>query len=133
LLFGVAIAFNIITSFFLPREQIEAQSRAAESLAQAFATLPLAFILSSSAAIGEEIFYRGALQPVFGNLVTSVFFAVMHTQVLLTPGVVLIFIVSYVLGVLRARQSTTAAIIAHFVYNFVQLLLLILASSTGVI
>lgn len=130
LLYGVAIVFSILISVLLP-QSID-QSAAAESLAAAFATIPLALLLSSSAAIGEEIFYRGALQPIFGNLLTSLFFAVMHTQLLLSPGIVVIFIVSYVLGWLRQQHSTTAAIIAHFIYNLVQLLLLMLVSSLEV-
>lgn len=130
-LFGVLIVYGSIVALFFSAEQLEAQNEAAQSLAQAFSTLPLALLLASSAAVGEEIFFRGALQPVFGNLLTSIFFALMHTQVLLSPGVILIFIVSLGLGWLRERFSTTAAVIGHFVYNFIQLLLLSLAMSMG--
>ena len=131
ILYGIAIVVSIMISLLLP--QTVDQSAAAESLAAAFATIPLALLLSTSAAVGEEIFYRGALQPVFGNTLTSVFFAVMHTQLLLSPAIVVIFIVSYFLGWLRQKHSTTAAIIAHFVYNLVQLLLLMLVSSVEVV
>lgn len=130
ILYGIAIVFSVLISILLP-ETVD-QTSAAESLAAAFATVPLALLLSASAAVGEEIFYRGALQPVFGNVLVSMFFAVMHTQLLLSPAIVVIFIVSYFLGWLRQKHSTTAAIIAHFVYNMVQLLLLIAASSVGV-
>ena len=130
LLIAVLYAFSIAIFIFQSPETISEQNRAAESLAQAFATPLAALILSLSAAFGEEIFFRGALQPVFGNLITSVFFVAMHTQVFVTPGIILLFIVSMGLGYIRNRYSTTAAIIAHFVYNFFQLIILV---STGTV
>ncbi len=100
------------------------QTAAAEALNSAFATVPLAFILAISAALGEEIWVRGSLQPVFGIFFSSLFFVVLHTQVALTPGVFIIFLISLGLGGVRQRHSTTAAIIAHFIYDFVPLLFL---------
>jgi membrane protease YdiL (CAAX protease family) len=108
----------------LSAEQLEQQNQAAESLAQAFSTLPLAILLSISAATGEEIFFRGAFQPIFGNLLTSGFFVLLHTQYYLSIGTLLIFFVSFMFGWVRARHSTTAAIISHFVYDFILLFLL---------
>jgi membrane protease YdiL (CAAX protease family) len=69
------------------------------------------------------VFFRGAIQPVFGIWVTSLFFTMLHTQYTLTPATLVIFITSLVLGWLRNRQSTSAAITGHFVYNFIQLVL----------
>ena len=131
LVFAYGIIISLLISLgVLSEDQMASQNQAAESFSQAFSTIPLALILSASAAISEEILFRGALQPIFGNLPVSVFFALMHTQNLLSPSVLLIFVVSLALGWLRERQSTTAAIIGHFVYNFVQLLLLILVSNS---
>jgi membrane protease YdiL (CAAX protease family) len=79
-------------------------------------------------ALGEEVFFRGALQPVFGLGLTSVFFALLHTQYTLTPASAGIFLVSLGMGWLRQRYSTTAAIFAHFAYNFIQLALVALAN-----
>lgn len=132
LVYGIFLAI-LVQMGVLSEESITAQNQAADSLAQAFATLPLALILSVSAAVGEEIFFRGALQPIFGNILTSVFFALLHTQSLISPAVIILFFISLGLGWIRERYSTTAAIFAHFVYNFVQLLLLILISSSGVV
>lgn len=111
----------------------EVDDQAAESLAGAFATIPLALLLATSAAVGEEIFFRGALQPIFGNVLTSIFFAMLHTQSLLSPTIILLFGISMGFGWLRDHHGTYAAIIAHFIYNFIQLLLLILISSSGVV
>lgn len=123
ILMGILIAVGVVSEGDLAQ-----QNEATDSLAKAFATLPLALMLSLSAAVGEEILFRGALQPVFGNLSTSVFFALMHTQNLASVGVVLIFIVSYLLGRLRERRGTVAAMAGHFTYNFIQLGFLILGT-----
>jgi membrane protease YdiL (CAAX protease family) len=121
------LIFNVIWTLVTSPELIEQQTSAAEQLNMAFSTLPLAFVLAISASLGEEIWVRGGLQPIFGLGVSSIFFASLHMQVAFTPGIVLILIVSLGLGWLRRRHSTTAAIIAHFCFNFVQLALLALA------
>lgn len=121
------LIFNAIWALLTAPEVIEQQTSAAEQLNFAFSTLPLAFILATSAALGEEIWIRGGLQPIFGLAVSSVFFAALHMQLAFTPGILLILIVSFGLGWLRQRQSTTAAVIAHFCFNFVQLAILALA------
>jgi len=98
----------------------------------AFSTIPLAFLVATTAAVGEEIFFRGAVQPIFGIIPTSIFFALIHTQVLLSPGIVGIFLISLAFGWLRKKYSTTAAIIAHFIYNFLIVLINIAITSVGV-
>jgi|FLYN01.1.fsa_nt_gi membrane protease YdiL (CAAX protease family) len=111
-------------------EQFEEQTNAASQIAQMFNTLPLALILAVSAAVGEEILFRGALQPVFGWIPTSILFALLHIQYTLTPATLIIFVVSLGLGWVRMRQSTTAAIIAHFLYDFVPLALQVAAGGS---
>jgi membrane protease YdiL (CAAX protease family) len=81
----------------------------------------IAFLAAASAAIGEEILFRGALQPVFGIIPTTLFFALLHSQYALTPSTIVIILVGGAFGWLKEKQSTTAAIIAHFAYNFVLL------------
>lgn len=108
-------------------ELLQEQTQAAEQLSLAFATLPLAFMVSVAAAVGEEIWIRGGIQPVFGIYVASIFFTLLHSQVVFTPAMFIIFGLSLGLGWLRQRYSTVAAIIAHFTFNFIQLGLLSLA------
>ncbi|MFW5691549.1 MAG: CPBP family intramembrane glutamic endopeptidase [Chloroflexota bacterium] len=129
-LFAFNIVVNVITLIVDP-DAFEASARASQVLTEALSTLPLALIVATTAAIGEELLFRGALQPIFGNVLVSIFFALLHTQSLLSPGLIFLFLVSYGLGWLRERHSTTTAIIAHFVYNFVQLLLAILIAQSG--
>jgi membrane protease YdiL (CAAX protease family) len=123
LLFMVIIGVSAVWVQLVSPEELQQQTAASDQLAQAFNSLPLAFLISVVVAIGEEIFFRGALQPVFGLWLTSIFFAALHTQYTLTPATIVILITSLALGWLRQRQSTTASIIAHFVYNFIQLAL----------
>ncbi len=129
-LFVIYIFFVVIWQSVTPPEQVIEQTEASQQLAEILSTPLLAFIASLSAAFGEEIFMRGALQPIFGLLPTSIFFALLHTQYLITPGLLLILIISLGFGWLRQRYNTTTAIIAHFVYNFVQLLLVVLITTS---
>ena len=85
------------------------------------------FILALAAGIGEELLFRGALQPVFGLPVTAVLFTIGHVQYGLTPITLLIFVIGLVLGIIRSRTNTTTTIIVHTGYNFVLGLLALLA------
>lgn len=122
-LFLGSIVMAAVWTALVPPEQLAEQTAASSQLANAINSLALVFVVSVSASIGEEIFFRGALQPVFGLVPTSLFFALSHAQYTLTPAALWIVVVSLVFGWLRQRTSTTSAIIAHFVYNFVPLLL----------
>jgi membrane protease YdiL (CAAX protease family) len=125
------IIFGIFMTILFTPDQLEQQNEASRNVAESYATIPLAFTIALSAGIAEEIFFRGALQPVFGNVLTSVFFTLLHVQNLLTPGMIVIFGVSLTLGWLRDKQGTTSAMIAHFVYDFTQLFILTILVSEG--
>ena len=105
----------------------EAATRQVEALIAP--PLPLMLLMLVIIAVGEEVFFRGALQPVFGNLPVSLFFAIMHTQTLFSPLILVLVVVSLGLGWLRDHHSTTAAIIAHFCYNLIQLLIQLAAGT----
>ena len=67
-----------------------------------------------SVAIAEEVFFRGYLMPAFGNVVTSVLFALVHLFVRPTLGSLLTFFPSLFLGYLFLRSgSIIAPILAH--------------------
>jgi uncharacterized protein len=88
-------------------------------------TLMMAFLLAFTSAVGEEIAFRGALQPIFGLWPTAIIFALTHIQYTLTPAVLIILIVGLGLGWLRQRYNTTTAIVAHFLYNFALIALVV--------
>jgi membrane protease YdiL (CAAX protease family) len=86
------------------------------------------FALALTAGIGEELLFRGALQPVLGLWFTAVLFAAAHIQYGLTPATLAVFIIAIVLGIIRQRTNTTVAILVHFSYDFVIGLLALLAT-----
>jgi uncharacterized protein len=91
----------------------------------------IALVLAFSAGIGEEILFRGAIQPRLGIWFTALLFAVAHTQYGLTFGILSIFLIGIVLGYQRKYMNTTACIITHGAYNTVAFLLPLLSQSGG--
>ena len=85
------------------------------------------FILALASGMGEEILFRGALQPVFGIVFTSILFAIVHVQYGLTPITLAVFLLGLILGILRKRTNTTVTIFVHFGYNFILGLMALLA------
>jgi len=118
ILFWTVYALSILWQLLLPPDVIEQQTELSGLIAENIETLSTAFWVAFTAAIGEEIAFRGALQPIFGNWLTSAVFALTHTQYAFTPALGIIFIVSLGFGWARQRYNTTVAIVAHFVYNF---------------
>ena len=80
-----------------------------------------AVMLGVSAGVGEEITMRGALQPRLGLVLTSMLFASLHIQYS-WYGMAVIFVLGLVLGVIRKRASTTAAMAVHVLYDIVAVL-----------
>lgn len=78
-----------------------------------------ALVLGASAGIGEEAIFRGALQPRYGIVLSSLVFALLHApQYGFTFAIVGLFGVSVVLGIVRQRYGTTASMGTHALYNF---------------
>lgn len=88
-----------------------------------------AVILGASAGIGEEAVFRGALQPRFGMVLPSLLFTMLHgPQYGFNVALLGLFGVSMILALLRRNANTTAAMIAHALYNAVQVLALSMIS-----
>ncbi|MCY4246519.1 MAG: CPBP family intramembrane metalloprotease, partial [Chloroflexi bacterium] len=103
----------------VPAAVFQQQTELAQHYFQAFSgSIVTALLLAIVPAVSEEIVYRGALQPVFGAVVTSLFFTATHVQYGLTPAMLILFAVSLGFAWLRLRFHTSAAIIAHAVFNF---------------
>jgi membrane protease YdiL (CAAX protease family) len=73
--------------------------------------------LGLAAALGEETLFRGALQPRFGLVFTTLLFALLHSTYGLSLATVLVFGVGLALGVVRLRANTTTSMIVHATYN----------------
>jgi membrane protease YdiL (CAAX protease family) len=84
-------------------------------------------ILAIAAGVGEELLFRGALQPVFGLGFTAVLFGIVHVQYGFTPILLFVIFLAIVLGLVRRYFSNTMAIFIHAGYNFVLGLLALLA------
>jgi hypothetical protein len=73
-------------------------------------------LLGLSAGIGEEITMRGALQPRLGLVRTSLLFAALHVQYS-WYGIASIFLFGLILGLIRRRSGTSAAIAVHALFD----------------
>ena len=80
-------------------------------------SIPGILTLGLAAGIGEETLFRGALQPRFGLLFTSLLFALLHSQYGITLSTLAVFIVGLILGLVRNRFNTSTCVIAHAAYN----------------
>jgi hypothetical protein len=75
------------------------------------------FTLGVAAAIGEETLLRGAVQPRFGLLLTTILFALLHSNYGLSISTAIVFVLGLILGLVRMRYNTSTAMIVHAVYN----------------
>lgn len=82
-----------------------------------FTTIPGVLTLGLAAAIGEEAIFRGALQPRFGLILTSLLFALVHSNYGLSLATLIVFGVGLCLGFVRIRWNTTLAMVIHATYN----------------
>lgn len=82
--------------------------------------------LSVFAGAGEEVLFRGAIQPLIGNTLTSILFIGIHGYIKIkTPGHiafgVMMFGLSFMLGFLTEYVGLVAAITAHALYDLIML------------
>jgi|AntRauTorcE11898_2_1112593.scaffolds.fasta_scaffold14579_3 membrane protease YdiL (CAAX protease family) len=82
--------------------------------------------LSFFAGSGEELLFRGAIQPLLGNALTAVIFIGIHGYFKFkTPGHiffgVMMFSLSFMLGILFEQVGLISAMIAHTVYDVIML------------
>lgn len=85
--------------------------------------------ISVFAGAGEEILFRGAIQPLLGNVFTSIIFIGIHGYFKFkTFGHVLfgimMFGLSLMLGFLAAEIGLFAAMVAHALYDLIMLILI---------
>lgn len=80
-----------------------------------------AALLGLSAAVTEELLFRGALQPRFGFLLTAILFGLAHVQYGWTLATLEVFVAGLVLGWLRKRGNTSVCILLHLLYDVLAL------------
>jgi uncharacterized protein len=82
------------------------------------------FLLAVSSALGEELFFRGAMLPALGLWASSVLFALMHVraQWRFLPWTVMSFIMGLAMGLMYMKTGNLGApIVAHFTINLLNL------------
>jgi len=83
----------------------------------------VAVVLAISTGFGEEVFFRGAIQPRMGIVLTAVLFTFLHAQYGFTWILFGLFLVGLIFGWLAKRYGTMAAVVAHVLYNLVAVIL----------
>lgn len=84
--------------------------------------------LSIAAGFGEEILFRGVLQPLIGLIPTSLFFAGLHTgfrfdRTVFRVYFLIVLVISILLGLTARYLGLPAAIMAHGTWDFTMILL----------
>ena len=82
------------------------------------------FILAVASSVGEELLFRGALQPWWGLLPSAVVFALLHIGpgVRFLPWTISALVIALVFGLLTSWLGDLGApIAAHFVINYMNL------------
>ncbi|HEV2129104.1 MAG TPA: CPBP family intramembrane glutamic endopeptidase [Thermomicrobiales bacterium] len=114
--FGLSILGSMLTLWFQP-DRFEDLGETMEEMASGTDFTIVSLLIFASAGIGEEILFRGAIQPRFGIVITAALWALVHTQYQLTFVVLGLFLAGILFGLIRKYMSTTPAIIAHALYN----------------
>jgi membrane protease YdiL (CAAX protease family) len=90
-------------------------------------TNPLgAVVIGITAGVGEELAVRGVLQPRLGILLSNLFFTSLHALQYSFDGLLSVFLVGLVLGIIRQRTNTTTACIVHGLYDFILVMISVL-------
>jgi membrane protease YdiL (CAAX protease family) len=76
-------------------------------------------LLGTAAGLAEELFVRGLLQPRLGLLLPNVLFAALHSLQYQWDGVLGVFLIGSVCGLVRNRWNTTASMIVHGLYDVI--------------
>jgi len=78
-------------------------------------------LLAVSAGVGEEIAFRGVLQPRFGIVIPSLLFASLHSFQYGWDGLISVLLLGIAFALIRRRYSTSVSAISHTVYDLVLL------------
>lgn len=82
-----------------------------------------ALAIGLTAGIGEELLFRGAIQPRYGIVFTALVFSLLHIQYDASFILIGTFAAGVIFGLERKKMNTTTAIITHALYNMIAVLL----------
>lgn len=86
-----------------------------------------AVVIGVTAGLGEELAIRGVLQPRLGILLSNLFFVSLHAFQYHWDGLLVMFVIGMILGLIRKYTNTTTAALVHGTYDFVLVMLATLA------
>lgn len=125
---GVGAAFvaafigGVLTQQFQP-EMLDGLENSMDAITSGVTTPVVALLLALSSGIGEEVLFRGALQPRLGMFLTALLFTFLHAQYGFTWVLLGLFLIGLTFGWLAKYYGTMAAVIAHVVYNLIVVIL----------
>lgn len=120
--FVAAFVGGALTQWLQP-DKITGIEKSIESILAGVTNPLVAIVLAISTGFGEEIFFRGALQPRLGIVLTSILFAFLHAQYGFTWILLGMFLIGLTFGWLAKNYGTMSAVIAHVVYNLLVVVL----------
>ena len=117
----IALAFQVIVGGleWLERVLLPTVHELEDRFGYQFVGLPPwvgAVLASISAGVGEEVLFRGALQPRLGVVLTAVLFGALHVQYQV-PGMIVIVLIGIGLGAVKERTSTSFVMLVHVLYD----------------
>lgn len=123
---GVAAGILLVLSYFF-EDWFESFRELKTIIMQVLGkvSVPMAIYLSFVTSVGEELLFRGAIQPFAGILLTSIFFGMLHMgpKGIISAWSVWALIAGYLLGWMYEETSSLwPPIIAHFGVNTVSIL-----------
>lgn len=93
-----------------------------------FAISPIgAVVIGVTAGLGEELAIRGVLQPRLGLVLSNLFFVSLHAFQYHWNGLLVVFAIGMICGLIRKYTNTTTAALVHGTYNFVLMMMVALA------
>jgi uncharacterized protein len=117
LLVVFALGLEYTATFFGLSMDPNVEKVTEQLLGSLYKSVPGLLTLGLAAALGEETLFRGALQPRFGLLLTTLLFALMHSNYGLSLSTLIVFVVGLALGAVRLRYNTSTAMVVHATYN----------------
>ncbi len=122
---GIVVASTLATLLvdLLQPELLDDLKQTLEETTEGLDIIWAAILIGLTAAVGEELLFRGAIQPRYGLVFTAIIFAFLHVQY--HPAIILVSVLpaGIILGFERKYLNTTACIITHAIFNFIAVLL----------
>jgi len=116
LILGAYYAIDAVWYAVAP-ENYEMMEAIGDTLFGSATSLWASLAVSLVAGVTEELFFRGAIQPRFGLVLTAIFFTAVHVQYGFTLATLEVFIAGLALGMVRRRANTSACILLHVLYD----------------